>query len=44
MAIGFFIGAAIMAIGGVFEIFFGVDAERQSLESIAKPLTAEGAT
>jgi MFS family permease len=43
VAIGFFIGAAIMAVGGVVEILFGVNAERQSLEKIARPLTAEPA-
>lgn len=41
VAIGFFIGAAIMAIGGVVETLFGINAERRSLESIARPLTAE---
>ncbi len=39
----FFIGAAVMALGGVTELFFGVAAERQSLESIAMPLTADDA-
>jgi hypothetical protein len=43
VAIGFFIGAGAMALGGVAEIFFGVRAEQQSLENIAKPLTAEEA-
>ena len=42
-AIGFFIGAAIMAIGGIVELFLGVEAARRSLEDIAKPLTAEDA-
>jgi len=40
LAIGFVIGAVVMAIGGIAELFFGVDAEGQSLESIAEPLTA----
>jgi hypothetical protein len=39
--IGFSIGATLLILGGVTEIFFGVKAERQSLESIALPLTAE---
>ena len=39
IAIGYYVGAALMIIGGVIAIF-GVKAERQSLESIAKPLTA----
>jgi hypothetical protein len=40
VAIAFFIGAAVMAIGGIVELFLGVKAERQSLERIAEPLTA----
>jgi MFS family permease len=43
VAIAFFSGAAVMAIGGVVEIFLGVKAEQQELESIAKPLTAQEA-
>jgi len=43
VAIAFFIGAAVMAVGGIVEIFFGVKAEQQSLEDIAKPLTVEDA-
>ncbi len=38
--IGFMIGAVAMVIGGIAEIFFGVEAEQKSLESIASPLTA----
>ncbi len=41
VAIGFFIGAALMAVGGVVELLYGVKAEGKSLESIALPLTAE---
>jgi MFS family permease len=41
IAIGYFIGAVLMIAGGVAEIFLGVKAEGASLESIAKPLTAE---
>ena len=41
IAIGYFIGAALMIIGGIVEAFLGVRAEGQSLESIAQPLTAE---
>jgi MFS family permease len=40
VALGFLLGAVVMAIGGIAEIFFGVDAEGKSLESIAEPLTA----
>jgi MFS family permease len=46
VAIGFLIGAVVMAVGGVAELLFGVRAERMPLENIAKPLTvadAEGA-
>ncbi|HKC26419.1 MAG TPA: MFS transporter [Jatrophihabitans sp.] len=41
VAIGFYIGAAAMALGGVAELLFGVRAERASLENIAKPISAE---
>ncbi len=43
VAIAFYIGAAIMAIGGIVELFLGIKAEQESLEDIAKPLTAEEA-
>ncbi len=43
VSLAFFIGAAVMAMGGVVEIFFGVKAEGADLESIALPLTAEEA-
>ncbi len=43
LAIGFYIGAVVMAIGGIAELAFGVRAEQESLESIAKPLTAREA-
>jgi len=41
IAVGYFIGAALMIGGGLVEAFLGVRAEGQSLENIAKPLTAE---
>ena len=41
IAIGYYIGAALMIAGGVVAAFLGVHAEGESLESIAKPLTAE---
>jgi MFS family permease len=41
IALGYFIGAVLMIGGGLVEAFLGVKAEGQSLESIAKPLTAE---
>jgi MFS family permease len=43
VAIGFFVGAGAMAAGGLIELLFGVRAEGQSLENIAKPLTVEEA-
>jgi MFS family permease len=41
--IAFSVGAGLMILAGVAEIIFGVKAERQSLESIAAPLTAQDA-
>jgi MFS family permease len=38
--IGYLIGAAVMIVGGVVEIALGINAERQSLEEIASPLSA----
>ncbi|HEY1688430.1 MAG TPA: MFS transporter [Solirubrobacteraceae bacterium] len=35
------LGALVMILGGVAELFFGVKAEHESLERIAKPLTVE---
>ena len=43
IAIGYFIGAALMVAGGIVAAFLGVKAEGQSLENIATPLTAEDA-
>jgi MFS family permease len=43
VAVAFFVGAAVMAVGGIAEIFFGVRAEQEPLEDVAKPLTAEEA-
>jgi MFS family permease len=43
VAVAFFIGAGVMAIGGIVELFFGVKAEQVPLENIAKPITAEEA-
>jgi len=41
IAIGYYIGAALMVAGGIVAAFLGVRAEGESLENIAKPLTAE---
>ncbi|MGI8645516.1 MAG: MFS transporter, partial [Nocardioides sp.] len=43
IAPGYFLGAALMIIGGIVTMFLGVHAEGESLESIATPLTAEDA-
>ena len=40
--IGYLIGAAVMVLGGVVASFLGVDAEQQSLEDVARPLSASG--
>ena len=41
--LAFLIGSAVMALGGIAEIFLGVKAENTALEDIAKPLTVEEA-
>jgi MFS family permease len=43
VALGFLIAAAVMALGGLAELFFGVKAEGRKLEDLAAPLTAEAA-
>jgi MFS family permease len=40
VAVGYYIGAALMVAGGIAEVVLGVRAEGKSLESIAQPLTA----
>src|SRR3954471_8899341 len=40
LTIGYLFGAVVMIAGGVIAWFFGVDAERKSLEDIANPLSA----
>ena len=40
LTIGYLFGAALMFIGGLIAWFFGVNAERKSLEDIATPLSA----
>jgi MFS family permease len=37
---GDLIGAGLMTLAGIIAIFFAVNAERQSLESIARPLSS----
>jgi MFS family permease len=41
--VAFLIGAGVMALGGIAELFLGVKAEGAKLEDIAKPLTASEA-
>lgn len=41
VAIGFLIAAAVMSLGGVAELVFGVRAEGQELEDLATPLSAQ---
>jgi MFS family permease len=38
--VGYLVGAGIMLIGGLVEVFLGVNAAGKSLESVTKPLTA----
>jgi MFS family permease len=40
-ALAFSIGATLMILAGLVEVFLGVKAERRSLEDIARPLTAQ---
>jgi MFS family permease len=42
--IGYMVGAGIMLVGGLVEVFLGINAEGKSLESITEPLTAVGGT
>jgi MFS family permease len=42
--IGYLIGAAVMVVGGLVEVFIGIDAEGKSLEHVAPPLSAVSAT
>lgn len=37
--LGYLVGAAVMMIGGLVDVFLGVDAERKSLEDVAAPLS-----
>ena len=43
IAPGYFVGAALMIAGGIVAVFLGVHAEQETLENIARPLTAEDA-
>jgi len=39
LAAGYYLGAGIMIVGGIIALIWGINAERQSLESIADPLS-----
>ena len=43
LLIGYLIAAGLMAIAAIVEIIFGVDAEQETLEEVAEPLSAEEA-
>jgi len=40
LVVGYVVGGVIMALGGVIELIYGINAEGKSLESVTKPLTA----
>lgn len=44
VAFGYYLGAGMMIAGGLAEAVLGIRAERRSLESVAKPLSAKAAT
>jgi MFS family permease len=39
LTLGYLIGAAVMIVGGLVEVFIGIDAEGKSLEDVANPLS-----
>ena len=40
---GYLLAAGIMIVGGLVEVFLGIDAENKSLEDVARPLSFAGA-
>jgi hypothetical protein len=38
--LAYLVGAGVMVVGGLAEVFLGVDAERKALEDVATPLSA----
>jgi MFS family permease len=40
VTIAFVIGGAIMCLGGMVEVFLGVEAARRPLEAVARPINA----
>ena len=43
VAVGYWIATGLTALAAIVEVVFGVDAEQQSLEDIAPPLSEEDA-
>nr|WP_163509740.1 MFS transporter [Fodinicola acaciae] len=41
VAVGYYLGAAMMIAGGVVEVWLGVEAAQRSLEDVASPLSAD---
>jgi len=39
LTIGYIIGGVVMILGGLTEVFFGINAEGKALEDVARPLT-----
>jgi MFS family permease len=42
LTIGYLVGGGVMIIGGLVQVFLGIDAEGKSLEQVARPLTEVG--
>jgi MFS family permease len=42
--IGYLVGAAIMVLGGLVEVAFGINAEGKALETVTRPLTSVSST
>jgi hypothetical protein len=41
VAIGYYLGAAVMILGGLAELVLGVEAAQRSLEDVATPLSVQ---
>jgi hypothetical protein len=39
LTIGYVLGGVIMILGGLVEVFFGINADGKALEDVARPLT-----
>jgi MFS family permease len=42
--VGYSVSAVLMVVAGIVEFIWGVDAERKSLEAVARPLSARAET